>query len=76
MVEHSLEISKVVWEKVELKRIPTSEELELIKQRDYFDLPDDLIDWNDSEIKEEDYSYGKIKIIINDKLVFEKKGQH
>lgn len=76
MAEHSLEISKVVWERVALKRIPTSEELESIKQREYFDLPGDLIEWNESEVIEEDYSYGMIKITLNDEIVFEKRGKH
>jgi hypothetical protein len=76
MAEHSLEISKVVWEKVELKRIPTSEELELIKQREYFDLPDDLIVWDESEVSDEDYSFGLIRITLNDEIVFEKRGRH
>lgn len=76
MAEHSLEISKVVWEKVALKRIPTSEELELIKEREYFDLPDGLIDWNESEVIEEDYSFGMIKITLNDEIVFERRGKH
>ena len=76
MAEHSLEISKVVWERVTLKRTPTSEELEQLKQREYFDLPSDLIEWNESEVIEEDYSYGMIKITLNDEIVFEKRGKH
>lgn len=76
MAEHSLEISKVVWERVTLKRIPTSEELEQLKQREYFDLPSDLIDWNESEVIEEDYSFGMIKITLNDEIVFERRGKH
>lgn len=76
MAEHSLEISKGVWERVALKRIPTSEELELIKEREYFDLPDGLIEWNESEVIEEDYSYDMIKITLNDEIVFEKRGKH
>lgn len=76
MAENSLEISKVVWERVELKRIPTSEELVLIKAREYFDLPDDLIDWDESEVSEEDYSFGMIKITLNDEIVFERRGKH
>lgn len=50
------------WQKVsiELKREPTNEELKILLGKDedenMFSLPDDLIDWNDEEILEEDYS--------------------
>lgn len=76
MTENSLEISKIVWEKVAFNRIPTTEELKLIKDREYFDLPDDLINWDESEVTNEDYSYGQIKIILNNRTVFEKRGWH
>ena len=76
MTENSLEISKVVWEKVTFNRIPTSEELKLIKEREYFDLPNDLINWKESEVTNEDYSFGQITITLNDKKIFEQKGRY
>ena len=73
MIENSLEISKLVWEKVTFNRIPTEEELNLIKDGDYFDLPDDLLDWDKAETIGEDYSFGQITITLNDRKVFDKK---
>ena len=68
MAEHSLEISKVVWERY-IEKNTNIRRIGQLKQREYFDLPSDLIEWNESEVIEEDYSYGMIKIILNDEIV-------
>jgi len=71
-----IEITKEVTERVPLKRTPTKEELAEIKEGEFFDLADDLIDWNNSTLQDEDYSYCAVKIILSDKQIFERRGRY
>lgn len=76
MSEHSLQISKVVWEKAAFNRMPTQEEILLIEEGQFYSVAEDLINWDEAEVIEEDYSYGQITLTINGKRVFHRKGYH
>ena len=60
-------MSKLIFHRVqkvevELKREPTKEEVRILEGEDenltMFDLPEDLINWDDEEVVDEDYSSG------------------
>ena len=57
-----LAFSRVQRVEVELKREPTKEEVMILEGKDeyltMFDLPEDLINWDDEEVVDEDYSSG------------------
>jgi hypothetical protein len=56
----TLVFNRVQSIEVQLKRIPSTEEITILLGEDdeltMFDLPDDLIDWESEEIIGEDYS--------------------
>jgi hypothetical protein len=55
-----LTFSRTQKVEVELKREPTIEELKILLGKDnestMFDLPEDLIDWDNENVVDEDYS--------------------
>jgi hypothetical protein len=53
---------------VELKRVPTNEEINLINdstEGSMYDTPDDLIDWETEDVYEADHHW--VKLFENDK---------
>ena len=55
---------------VELKRVPTQEEIDMIKgvnDDNMYSTPDDLIDWDTEEVYEADHHW--VKLFENDKEI-------
>lgn len=67
MKGYFVEFSRIVWEKIPMKREPTPKELRFIKKNEYFELPDDLLDWSQAEMTNEDFSYGQVILTLDGK---------
>jgi hypothetical protein len=74
-MENYIEITKVVKERVPLTRKPTADELAMIKNDEMFNT-ETLIDWDKSEVIEEDYSYGRLDVQFENKQLYYRNGKH
>lgn len=74
-MENYIEITKMVTERVPLTRKPTPEELEMIKNDEIFDITEPLIDWDNADIIDEDYSYGSLKVQFENKQLYIRYGR-
>lgn len=70
-----IEITKVVKERVPILREATYDEIKQIKNDEMFDT-EKLIDWDNAETVEEDYSFGGIRLVLNGKAIYQKIGRY
>lgn len=66
-----IEVERKISSRFPLLREPTAEEIQMIKNDEMFEI-EGLIDWDneDKNSIEEDFSYGKIEVVVNDKTKY------
>lgn len=70
-----MDITYKITSRIPLKRVPTNEDLEMIRQEEMFDI-EDLFDWNRQTTENEDYSSAKIEVVVNNKKVLFIRGKY
>lgn len=70
-----IRITKKITTDVPLLRVPTPDEYKMISDGEMFDI-EGLFDWDNEETVDEDYSYARIDVTIDNKIKLHIDGKY